>query len=111
MDDLSLSQAAHFPGRSWQDIALADGDDLPPVLRERRNPGVPTPDIGFERYTSPDFFNREVEQMWKRVWQFACREEHLREVGDFFVYDLARLSIVLVRTGAGLGPAVPARRP
>lgn len=102
MDDLSLSQAAHFPGRSWQDIALADGDDLPPVLRERRNPAVPTPDIGFERYTSPDFFNREVEQMWKRVWQFACREEHLREVGDFFVHDLARLSIVLVRAESGI---------
>jgi len=101
MDDLSQAQAEHFPGQSWRDIALADGDSLPPVLRARRNPVTPTPDIDFSRYTSQDFFDLEIEHMWKRVWQYACREEHLREVGDYFVYDLARISVVLVQTEGG----------
>ena len=57
--------------------------------------------LRFERYTSPDFFARELEHMWKRVWQFARREVQLAEVGDYHVYDLAQLSVVIVRTEVG----------
>ncbi|WP_068071660.1 aromatic ring-hydroxylating oxygenase subunit alpha [Novosphingobium lentum] len=92
----------HYPGNTWQDIAASDGGDLPPVLRAQSNPAQDLRPIPFERYNSPAFFDAEIERMWKRVWQFACREEHLREVGDFYVYDLARLSIVIVRAPEGL---------
>lgn len=101
MTDIQQLVKKQYPGNTWQDIARADGD-IPPVLQEQSNPAQTTRDIGFERYTSQAFFESEIERMWKRVWQFACREEHVAEVGDYFVYDLARLSIVIVRTENGL---------
>jgi nitrite reductase/ring-hydroxylating ferredoxin subunit len=57
-----------------------------------------TQDISFDRYTSPTFFQREIDNVWTKVWQFACREENLREVGDFVVYDIAQYSFVVVRS-------------
>ena len=44
-------------------------------------------DIPFSRYTSKEFFAREMDKVWTKTWQWACREENLREVGDFVVYD------------------------
>jgi phenylpropionate dioxygenase-like ring-hydroxylating dioxygenase large terminal subunit len=102
MTDVQQLGRDHYPGNTWQDIARADGDNLPPVLREQSNPPQSTLEIGIERYTSLAFFEAEIERMWKRAWQYACREEHLREVGDYFVHDLARLSVVIVRTEDGL---------
>ena len=34
------------------------------------------------RYTSPEFHRLEVETIWKRAWQMACREEDIPETGD-----------------------------
>jgi len=100
--DLQQLGRERYPGATWQDIAVADGGDLPAVLRAQSNPPQDLRVIPFERYTSPGFFDLEIERMWKRVWQFACREEHLRDVGDYYVYDLARLSVVIVRAESGL---------
>ena len=36
--------------------------------------------------------------MWDRTWQMACREEHLPNVGDYIVYDVAGRSYLVVRT-------------
>ena len=33
------------------------------------------------------FHELEVERVWKKVWQMACREEEIPEVGDRTVYD------------------------
>ena len=55
-------------------------------------------DIAFERYTSPEFFQREMDRMWTKVWQWACREENIREVGDYVVYDIGKYSIIVVRS-------------
>ncbi|HZV10564.1 MAG TPA: aromatic ring-hydroxylating dioxygenase subunit alpha, partial [Novosphingobium sp.] len=101
MTDVQAQQRARYPGNTWADIARRDGE-LPPVLARQSNPPQGTADIPFTRYTSPDFFDLEIERMWKRVWQFATRAEYLAEEGDYYVYDLARLSVVLVRTAEGL---------
>jgi nitrite reductase/ring-hydroxylating ferredoxin subunit len=37
------------------------------------------------------------ERLWSRVWQMACREDELAEVGDTVVYDICHWSILLVR--------------
>ncbi len=97
-----LSARDHYVGQTYQDIALTDGDDLPSVLRERSNPPQPTADIPFSRYTDRAFFDLEMQKMWRRVWQYACREEHVPEVGDYYVYDLGRSSLIIVRTQQGL---------
>ena len=102
MSNAVLSARDHYVGQTYQDIALTDGDDLPSVLRERSNPPQPTADIPFSRYTDRAFFDLEMQKMWRRVWQYACREEHVPEVGDYYVYDLGRSSLIIVRTQQGL---------
>ena len=52
-------------------------------------------------YRDPEFDRRERARLWPRVWQMACREEELRQPGDFVVYDILDDSILLVRNGPG----------
>lgn len=102
MTDIAQLQRDHFPGRTYQDIARADGDTLPPALTQQSNPPQSTEDIPFARYTDRAFFDREMQLMWRKVWQYACRDEHVPEVGDYYVYDIGRWSLVIVRTENGL---------
>lgn len=60
------------------------------------------PDLGHEgvpatNYTSPEFFEKEVEKVWLKVWQMACREEEIPNVGDYHVYDVVGRSVLVVR--------------
>jgi phenylpropionate dioxygenase-like ring-hydroxylating dioxygenase large terminal subunit len=55
-------------------------------------------DLPKERYLSREYHDREVEKMWSKVWQMACREEDIPKVGDSIVYDIVDDSIVVVRT-------------
>src|SRR2546423_6298807 len=50
-----------------------------------------------ERYYDPDFYQLEVERLWPRVWQMACRLEEIPEPGDFVEYEILDQSIVIVR--------------
>ncbi len=54
-------------------------------------------DISTERYYDPEFAKKEYDNMWSRTWQFACREEHIPEPGDYYVYDLGRYSFIITR--------------
>jgi phenylpropionate dioxygenase-like ring-hydroxylating dioxygenase large terminal subunit len=47
-----------------------------------------------ERYTSRAFVDLEMERLWSRVWQVACREEEIAEVGDFVEYAIGDQSIL-----------------
>jgi phenylpropionate dioxygenase-like ring-hydroxylating dioxygenase large terminal subunit len=89
--------------------ARAKGPTVGETLRSDRHPG-PAPlleerpeflgdeDVDFARYTSRDFFDREMESLWPKAWQWACREEHLQEVGDHHVYEVGPYSVVVVRS-------------
>jgi nitrite reductase/ring-hydroxylating ferredoxin subunit len=50
------------------------------------------------RYTSPQFGALELERLWARVWQVACREEEVAEVGDYCEYLIGDQSILVVRS-------------
>jgi len=50
------------------------------------------------RYTSPHFAALERERLWNRVWQVACREEEVAEVGDFVEYLVGEQSVLVVRS-------------
>jgi phenylpropionate dioxygenase-like ring-hydroxylating dioxygenase large terminal subunit len=39
-----------------------------------------------------------VAKVWSRVWQMACREEQIPNVGDSVVYDIAGFSLIVVRS-------------
>jgi phenylpropionate dioxygenase-like ring-hydroxylating dioxygenase large terminal subunit len=51
-----------------------------------------------QRYYDPDFFEREVELLWSRIWQMACRLEEIPQPRDFVEYEILDQSVVVVRT-------------
>ena len=51
-----------------------------------------------ERYYDPDFYAMEVEQLWPRVWQMACRLEEIPQPRDFVEYEFLDQSVIVVRT-------------
>ena len=91
---------AHSPGPSYQDLLDADTrpENVPVVLRWQRWESLGDADIARSRYTSREFHELEKEKLWSRVWQMACREEDVPEVGDTLVYDIADLSFLIVRS-------------
>jgi phenylpropionate dioxygenase-like ring-hydroxylating dioxygenase large terminal subunit len=61
-------------------------------------------DDGFvpkERYTERSFLDAELERLWPRVWQIACREEELAQVGDYVEYAIGDESVLVVRRAPG----------
>src|SRR5918995_5821528 len=51
-----------------------------------------------ERYYDPDFYQLEIELLWPRVWQMACRLEEIPQPHDFVEYEFLDQSIVVLRT-------------
>jgi nitrite reductase/ring-hydroxylating ferredoxin subunit len=51
-----------------------------------------------ERYVSQEFFDLEMEKLWPRVWQMACREEEVPNVGDYLEYIIGDQSILVTRS-------------
>jgi phenylpropionate dioxygenase-like ring-hydroxylating dioxygenase large terminal subunit len=51
-----------------------------------------------ERYFHRDFYEREVELLWPRVWQMACRLEEIPRAYDFVEYEILDQSVIVVRT-------------
>lgn len=83
---------------NFRDLAAHDSKPVPAFLTEESSPDLGAVHIPAERYTSVDIHRREVDEVWKKTWQVACREEEIPEVGDHFVYNVASLSFLIVRT-------------
>ena len=84
-------------GISYNDILKADKVPPPAVYLEDSpyHAGVTT--VPTYRYYSREEHDLEVERLWKRVWQMACHESDIPNVGDTHVYDIASLSFIIVR--------------
>ncbi len=99
--------AARCPGPSTRDIIAADRGGAPAHILEESSTFLGDADIAFSRYTSREFFQREVEQMWLKTWQWACREEDIPEPGDYTTYEICEHSVLLVRCDSGAIKAYP----
>ena len=53
--------------------------------------------VPVEAYVSADYARQEMDKLWSKVWQMACREEEIPEVGDFYTYDIGEESIIVAR--------------
>jgi phenylpropionate dioxygenase-like ring-hydroxylating dioxygenase large terminal subunit len=75
------------------------------IRREVAGVGAPTEDssvmIDVERYLSPAFAQKEWDAVFTKTWQIACREDHVRNPGDFYVFDLGVESIVIAHGSDG----------
>ncbi|MFV8817991.1 aromatic ring-hydroxylating oxygenase subunit alpha [Haliea sp. E17] len=82
---------------STQDIIAKDRVTAPDWVRSESYRFLGDEDIPKGRYIDPEYAKKEYEKLWTRTWQFACREEHIPEVGDYYVYDLGRRSFIVTR--------------
>jgi nitrite reductase/ring-hydroxylating ferredoxin subunit len=85
---------------TFRALARADSKPVEPCLLEENLPDLGSEPIPSHHYTSRDYHREEVEKIWKKCWQVACREEEIAGIGDHFVYNVAGLSYIVVRTGA-----------
>ena len=98
---------ARSPGITYQELLDTDTREVPDVLRIESPRFLGDADISVERYISRTWFELEVERVWKRVWQFACREEDIPAPGDYTIYDIAGMSYLIVRGSDGAIKAYP----
>lgn len=89
---------ARSPRTTPHEYLLKDLNPPPDVLLEESALYLGSDPLPVHRYLSAEFAQREMAQMWGKVWQMACHEEELLDVGDTVVYDIGRWSFVLVRS-------------
>lgn len=53
------------------------------------------------RYYSREEADLEWEHMWTKTWQFAGLAHDIEQIGDYFMIEIGRESIVVVRTAEG----------
>jgi phenylpropionate dioxygenase-like ring-hydroxylating dioxygenase large terminal subunit len=92
---------ARFPGESYQDLLDRETVEVPASLREDTRPYLGSEDLPLSRWTAREFFDQEVEKVWRKTWQAACRVSQLSEPGDYYVYDIVNDSILITRTESG----------
>lgn len=92
---------ARSPGPTVQELLAADTRPVPAPLLTESYEFLGSEDIDKDRYLTREFHQREVDKLWKRVWQLACREEDIPEPGDYLVYDIADISLIVVRVAGG----------
>jgi phenylpropionate dioxygenase-like ring-hydroxylating dioxygenase large terminal subunit len=96
------------PEEFYNRVADADANGpVPDYLREASTYEGTNYEIPIERYISKDYHDLEVEKLWKNVWQMACREEEIPEAGDIYLYEVATLQYIVVRTPSGVIKAYP----
>jgi nitrite reductase/ring-hydroxylating ferredoxin subunit len=76
------------------DVASEQGTTVP-------SPRARPVTIPVYRYTSPEFFEREANELWPRVWQLACTLDHVANPGEYFEYRVGRMSVLIVRGNDG----------
>jgi phenylpropionate dioxygenase-like ring-hydroxylating dioxygenase large terminal subunit len=97
-DDL---RAAHANAEAWN-VGYPAGAEFaerhPLTLAETR---IPT-----GRYTSAEFLAAELDTVWRRTWQMACRSDDVAGPGDYVAYTIADQEWLVVRQGDGLVKAL-----
>lgn len=91
--------AARCPAISTQEIIGQDKVAAPGWVRSQSYAFLGDEDIPTDRYIDPAYAKMEFERLWTRTWQFGCREEHIPEIGDYYVYDIGPYSFIITRVG------------
>ena len=73
-----------------------------PALYERvRLPTLEADHLPSWCYTSKAFYDREVERIFMKDWNFLGRADHIPEPGDYFTAELAGVPFIVVRDREG----------
>jgi nitrite reductase/ring-hydroxylating ferredoxin subunit len=85
------------PGPTVQEIIGADALPPPAVLACEQPAYLGSAPVSVDRYFEQATFDAEIEKVWKKSWQWVCREDHIPEPGDYYTYEIAHLSYLVVR--------------
>lgn len=85
---------------TW-DILCSDARPAPELLAPGPLRRLDSRPLSLDVYRSPALHRQEVDKVWRRCWQMACREDELAEPGAVVVYDVAELSALVLRDGEG----------
>ncbi len=85
------------PRPTFQEILASDADSPPAAMFAENAPWLGSGDIDKARYFSRSWHDLEMDRLWPRIWQMACREEQIPEIGDSIVYEVGSYSILIVR--------------
>ena len=95
-----LYKPGRHPSESYEDILDSDMVSSPDFYREGDNPSAALESYDTSRYYDKSFFQKEVDYVWPRIWQWAAREEEIPLIGDHVVFDVAGYSFLIVRSSA-----------
>ena len=72
-----------FAAESYRELRkpLLEASGLPPVC-----------------YTSAEFYQREVERIFRQHWQFVGREEQIPDIGSYFCYEGPAGPVIILRS-------------
>ncbi|RVU05698.1 aromatic ring-hydroxylating dioxygenase subunit alpha [Novosphingobium umbonatum] len=93
--------SARCPAPSMQEIVAGDTVPPPPVLAHEEPAYLGSEPVKVDRYFDQSIFEAEIEKIWKKSWQWVCREDHIPEPGDNYTYEVAHLSYLVVRQEDG----------
>ncbi len=89
------------PSVTYEDILDRDTRAAPAFLRQGPMPDQGDEGIPVGNYFDPDHFAKEIQHVWLKVWQWACREEDIPNTGDVFVYENVGKSVIIARQRDG----------
>jgi phenylpropionate dioxygenase-like ring-hydroxylating dioxygenase large terminal subunit len=104
---LSYMAPRKEPGTFYQRVLDTDSRPVPDLLRRTSSLGDEATEVPVCDYLSQEAHHLEVEKVWKRTWQMACREDEIANVGDTLVYDVANMSFLIVRVTPSVIRAYP----
>ena len=99
-DDLAPGEAREI-GPTVYDQLRQDPTAPPAALLAESYEFLGDQDIPYSVYTSVEYEQAEYDQMWPKVWQWACHVDHIPEAGDYYVYDVGPHSALIVRGDDG----------
>src|SRR5262245_16257511 len=69
----------------------------PATYRAVRRPLLQAETLPPECYTSPEFYQREVSNIFMKVWNCVGREDFIKKPGDYFTQTIVGASVIVIR--------------
>ena len=71
------------------------------MATQPRSDMMSDPDAGWSlpawTYSDPDFFQAEIDRVFRPSWQIVCHESDIPQVGDYHTLDYIGESVIVVR--------------
>lgn len=81
------------------ELWLTESKTIPDEVKQEGNYKPSLKNIPYSTYYSQEYADLEMEHVWKKTWQYACREEDIPNIGDRYPYDVGPLSFIIIRSG------------